>query len=136
MKSDKYPDIDVYLKAVQGKKGSDIVALDVSELTTVAEVFIIISGRSSRQVMAIAEHIQSELKEKDIKPLSVEGREVGHWILLDYGHVLIHVFYESTRDFFDLESLWADAKRLEVEKSASDGDDFDETALNDPDDDF
>jgi ribosome-associated protein len=136
MKPDKDPEIDVYLKAVQGKKASDIVALDVREITTMADVFIILSGRSSRQVMAIADHIQSELKGKGIKPLSVEGRQTGHWILMDYGHVLIHIFYESTRDFYDLESLWADGRRMVVEPVPEDGQGFDEAAALDPEDDF
>ena len=128
------PEIDVYLNAVLGRKALDVVALKVEGLTSVADIFIICSGRSSRQVMAIAEHVQVELKKQGIKPLSVEGKDTGHWILMDYGHILIHVFYDATREFYDLESLWADAERIEVKqavKNTAGGNDFTENVLDD-----
>lgn len=107
--------LDLYIKAVLGKKAIDLVALDVRKLSSIADVFIICSGRSNRQVSAIAEHIQVDLKKHGIKPLSVEGKKEGHWVLLDYGHVIIHVFYEPVRSFYDLESLWIDAERIKTE---------------------
>jgi len=106
------PPLDLYIKAVLGKKAMNVVALDVAELTSYADVFIICSGRSNRQVSAIADHIQTDLRKHKIKPLSVEGTKDGHWVLLDYGHVIIHVFYEPVREFYDLEGLWIDAKRI------------------------
>ena len=106
------PSLDLYIKAVLGKKALNVVALDVSELTSFADVFIICSGRSNRQVSAIAEFIQSDLKKQKIRPLSVEGTKDGHWVLMDYGHVVIHVFYEPVREFYDLEGLWVDAARI------------------------
>ncbi|MBW2429382.1 MAG: ribosome silencing factor [Deltaproteobacteria bacterium] len=106
------PPLDVYIEAILGKKALNIVALDVSELTSYADVFIFCSGRSNRQVIAIAERIQTDLKKHKIIPLSVEGAKEGHWVLLDYGHVIIHVFYEPVREFYDLEGLWVDAKRI------------------------
>ena len=108
------PTLDLYVKAVLGKKALNVVALDVAELTSFADVFIICSGRSNRQVSAIAEYIKTDLKKHKIKPLSVEGSKDGHWVLLDYGHVIIHVFYEPVREFYDLEGLWVDAKRIET----------------------
>jgi ribosome-associated protein len=108
------PSIDPYIKAVLGKKASNIVALDVHDLTSIADVFIICSGRSNRQVSAIAEFIQADLKKLKIRPLSIEGSRDGHWVLLDYGHVIVHVFYEPVREFYDLESLWIDAKRIPI----------------------
>ncbi len=104
--------LDLYIKAVLGKKALNVVALDVAELTSYADVFIFCSGRSNRQVIAIAEHIKTDLKKHNIKPLSVEGTKDGHWVLLDYGHVIIHIFYEPVREFYDLEGLWVDAKRI------------------------
>jgi len=101
-----------YVKAVKGKKATDLVVLDVRGLTSIADFFIICSGSSNRQVMAIAEFIQIDLKKHGIKPLSVEGLKEGHWVLIDYGHVIIHVFYEPLRSFYDLEGLWTDAKRI------------------------
>ena len=106
------PPLDLYIKAILSKKAMNVVALDVAEMTSYADVFIICSGRSNRQVNAIAESIKTELKKHKIKPLSVEGTKDGHWVLLDYGHVIIHVFYEPVREFYDLEGLWVDARRI------------------------
>jgi len=114
MKHDYDPSLDLYVKAALGRKTLGLVVLDVRNLTSVADVFIICSGRSNRQVTAIAEFIQAELKKAGIKPLSVEGKKEGHWVLLDYGYVIIHVFYESVRNFYDLEGLWVDAKRIKT----------------------
>jgi ribosome-associated protein len=113
---DPYPaqSLNLYIQAVSGKKAIDLVVLDVRELSSIADVFIICSGRSNRQVVAIAEHIQVDLKKHGITPLSVEGKKEGHWVLLDYGHVIIHVFYEPVRSFYDLEGLWIDAERIET----------------------
>ncbi len=108
------PTLDLYVKAVLGKKALNVVVLDVAELTSYADVFIICTGRSNRQVGAIADYIKTDLKKHKIKPLSVEGSKDGHWILLDYGHVIIHVFYETMREFYDLEGLWVDAERIET----------------------
>lgn len=108
------PSLDIYVQAALGKKALHLVALDVHELSSVADVFIICSGRSNRQVKAIAEHIQVELKKQNIKPLSTEGMSEGHWVLMDYGHIIIHIFYEPVRSFYDLESLWIDAARIKT----------------------
>ena len=108
------PNLDLYVKAALGKKALNVVALDVAELTSFADIFIICSARSNRQVGAIADFIKTDLKKYKIMPLSVEGAKDGHWILLDYGHVIIHVFYEPMREFYDLEGLWVDAKRIDT----------------------
>ncbi len=113
MISDLDPSLDLYVKAALGKKATNIVVLDVREITSIADVFIICSGRSNRQVVAIADFIQGELKKHALRPLSVEGKKEGHWILLDYGHVVMHIFYEPVREFYDLEGLWTDAKRID-----------------------
>jgi len=112
MTKDMDPPLDLYIKAILGRKALNVVALDVAEMTSYADVFIFCSGRSNRQVIAIAEHIKTNLNKHKIKPLSVEGTKDGHWVLLDYGHVIIHVFYEPVREFYDLEGLWVDAKRI------------------------
>lgn len=106
------PQLDTYVKAVLGKKAESLVVLDVSQLSSVADAFIICSGSSHRQVTAITEHIQRDLKKIKIRPLHIEGRKEGHWVLMDYGSVVIHVFHEPVRRFYDLESLWIDAKRI------------------------
>jgi len=115
MNTDPDPSIDLYVEAVLGRKAEGVVVLDVRSLTSYTDTCIICHGRSNRQVLAIADHIQTFLKGHRIKPLSVEGMREGHWVLLDYGHVVIHVFYESSRRFYDLEGLWADARRIETD---------------------
>lgn len=106
--------LDLFFQALLGKKAMHVVALDVRELSSIADVFIICSGRSNRQVSAIAEHIEKELRRHKIKPLSVEGTAEGHWVLMDYGHVIIHVFFDPVREFYDLEGLWSDARRIPI----------------------
>lgn len=109
------PTLDLYVKAALGRKAINLVVLDVRALTSVADFFIICSGRSNRQVSAIAEHIQVDLKKHDITPLSIEGKKEGHWVLLDYDHVIMHVFYEPVRHFYDLEGLWIDAEQIKID---------------------
>ena len=115
MTTDVDQSLDIYVKAALDRKALELVVLDVRSLTSISDAFIICHGRSNRQVIAIAEHIQIFLKKQNISPLSVEGAKDGHWVLLDYGHVIIHVFYESMRRFYDLEGLWVDAKRIKTE---------------------
>jgi ribosome-associated protein len=105
----------VYIQAALGRKAKELTLMDVSQLTSVADVFLICSGKSNRQVSAIADHIVTELKAQGIKPLSVEGMREGLWVLLDYGHIVIHVFYEPVRGVYDLEGLWADAGRISID---------------------
>jgi ribosome-associated protein len=107
--------LEVYIQASLGRKAKDMTLLDVSRLTSVADVFLICSGKSNRQVSAIAEHIVADLKGRGIKPLSVEGMREGLWVLLDYGYIVIHVFYEPVRGVYDLEGLWADAERIPLD---------------------
>ena len=106
------PQLDLFVKALLGRKALDVVMMDVGGLTSLADAFIICSGRSNRQVTAIAEHIRTELKKEGITPLSIEGLKEGHWVLMDYGSIVIHVFYDPVRSFYDLEGLWADAPRI------------------------
>ncbi len=109
-----FQDLARYVRAVREKKSIGVVALDVRALTSLADAFIICSGRSNRQVSAIAEHVRRLLREAGVRVLHAEGEKEGHWVLLDYGHVIIHVFYEPVRNFYDLESLWADAPRIDL----------------------
>lgn len=105
--------LEIYINAAMGRKAFDIAVLDVRGLTSVADVFILCSGRSNRQVSAIADFIVTDLKKQNLRPLHVEGKKEGHWALIDYGHVIIHVFYEPVRTFYDLEGLWSDAVRIQ-----------------------
>lgn len=97
-------------------KAEDLILLKVTELSTITDYFVICTGRSSRHVLAIADHIEMSLGKRGIKPLGIEGRQQGHWVLLDYDDVVVHVFYEPVRRFYDLESLWSDAEKILVRK--------------------
>lgn len=103
-----------YLDVLLERKAENVVALDVRKLTSYTDAFIIASGRSNRQVTAIGQHIRTEMKKMDIQAFSVDGLEEGKWVLLDFGDVIIHIFYDETRRFYDLEGLWADARRVEI----------------------
>lgn len=105
-----------FVEAAMGRKAVDLKILDVRTLSSFADAFIICSGKSSRQVSAIGEYIKIELRKNGHRPISVEGLKEGQWVLLDYGHVVIHVFYEPVRYFYDLEGLWADAPNIPVER--------------------
>jgi ribosome-associated protein len=96
-------------------KALDLVLMDVSGLSSFADYFIVCSGKSGRQVQGIADNLESGLKSMGIKPIGTEGRREGHWVLMDYGDVIIHIFYEPVRYFYDLESLWSEASRVEWE---------------------
>ena len=93
------------------KKANDIVMLRMAELTTMADFFVICSGRSDRQVRALSGAIVDELREVGIRPLGTEGRE-SSWILLDFGSVIVHVFAPEEREFYGLERLWSNAPQV------------------------
>jgi len=97
------------VEVASDKKGSDIVMLRTAELTTMADYFVICSGRSERQVQALSGAIVDELREDGIKPLGVEGRESARWVLIDYGGVIVHVFAPEEREYYGLERLWSKA---------------------------
>jgi len=98
------------------KKGSDLKVFDVRELSSLTDFIVLVTGRSDRQVQAIAENIRIEMKHKhDILPLAIEGMDQGRWVLLDYGEVMIHVFQPAVREFYDLEGLWSEAPELELQ---------------------
>lgn len=95
-------------------KGEALMALDVSRLTSITDVFLLASGGSSTQVRSLADYLERELAEQGIRPLRSEGYNAGEWITLDYGDMLVHVFRRDIRAFYDLEHLWADAARMDV----------------------
>jgi len=96
------------------KKAKNLIILNVKEYSSFADYFIICSGTSDRQVQAITASIQENLKEYGIMPLGIEGEKLGRWVLMDYEDVIIHIFYEPVREFYDIERLWSDAPRMEV----------------------
>ena len=100
--------------AAASKKATDLVGLDLSGLEGVADYFLICSGASEPQVKAIAEEVEDKLRERGARPWHVEGREFRRWVLLDFVDVVVHVFHERTRDYYLLERLWGDARRVDL----------------------
>jgi ribosome-associated protein len=98
-------------EAALDKKGTDLVVLDVREHTSIADYFVIVSGRSDTQVRSIAEHVEDVCRKAGYRKLAVEGLRHGQWVLLDFGDVVVHVFYAPVREFYDLERLWSEAPR-------------------------
>ncbi|MCX5866126.1 MAG: ribosome silencing factor [Proteobacteria bacterium] len=108
------------VEAIVEKQGLDPVVLEVRELTDIADYFIIASGRTNRQVEAIQEAILENLKEAGFRPLGVEGKRGGEWILMDYGAAIIHIFTPETRNYYRLESLWISAPLYDAENFLKD----------------
>ncbi|MCR4396463.1 MAG: ribosome silencing factor [Candidatus Saccharicenans sp.] len=106
-------EVRLSIKASLAKKAEDLCVLDLRELTSFTDFFIIMHGNSSRQNVAIYESIEEELSREKIKPFGIEGLETAEWILLDYGSFVVHIFSKRARDFYSLEKLWADAPRLD-----------------------
>ena len=104
------------INAILQKKAKDIVVLNLKEISSFTDYMIICSGSSEREVQAIAEAIQQFLKKALIKPMGVEGASNGQWILLDYDDVVISVFYEPIRSFYNIENLW-DAPRMVIDEN-------------------
>lgn len=96
------------------KKACDLVVMDVRALTSIADYFIICSGRSDRQVQSIAQGIEEGARAMGERPHSVEGASRGQWLLMDFSDVIVHIFYRPVREFYDLEGLWIDAPRVEL----------------------
>lgn len=105
--------------AAENKKATDVVILDVGELVGITEYFVIVSTGNPRQLDTVIDEIHAALKTGGRAPLRREGTTLDGWMVLDYGDVVIHVFTETQREYYDLERLWADAPRIEVAASAS-----------------
>ncbi|MEW6500716.1 MAG: ribosome silencing factor [Thermodesulfobacteriota bacterium] len=100
--------------AALDKKAENLVILDVQGLASFTDAFVIMSGRSTRHVQGLAQAVDDALASKRLKTTNTEGLTEGHWVLLDYGEIVVHVFYSDTREFYDLEGLWHDAPRVPV----------------------
>ena len=102
------------LRAASDKKAVNSLVLDLREVTEFTDFFIITNGTNVRQVQAIADGISEDLKLIDARPIRIEGYNTAEWILMDYGDFVVHIFEEKSREFFDLERLWRDAKRIQI----------------------
>ena len=95
------------IDALEDMKAKDIVCLDVKPLTSVADFLVVASGTSNRHVKAIADNVRDKMKQRDIKPLGIEGEDAAEWVLVDLGDIIVHIMLPDTRRFYDLEKLWS-----------------------------
>jgi ribosome-associated protein len=100
------------VELAEDKKAADIILLDLGALTTMADYFVICSGGSERQLEAIADGIIGGLRDERLRPIGREGTAASHWVLLDYGAVIVHIFTPPERDYYGLEKHWAEAKTI------------------------
>jgi ribosome-associated protein len=104
-------------QAALDAKAEDLVILDVRGIASFTDYFVIMSGRSSRHVQGLAETLEAAMRSKRISAAKAEGIQDGMWVLLDFGDVVVHIFYHEQRSFYDLEGLWHDAPRVEIDES-------------------
>jgi ribosome-associated protein len=102
---------------IMERKAVDPILFEVTGLTSITDYFLIASGNSSRQVQAIGRHLQRSMRQKGFRTYGIEGEREGQWILLDYGDLVVHIFYQPVREFYDLEGLWTEAPRVEPHES-------------------
>jgi ribosome-associated protein len=100
------------------KKAKEIVVLDVRKITSISDYFIVCSTTNERQARAIAEEMRMKLKEMGRREMGVEGIDDARWVLQDFGDIVLHIFHESQREFYDIEGLWADAKQVRWKKAS------------------
>ena len=106
----------ISLKAAISKKAMNISLLDLRGFSNFTDYFLIMSGSSDRHTQAIAQEILTKMKEHGYSPIGIEGFNQGHWILLDYGYLVIHIFFEPIRAYYDLEGLWIEVPRIDWQK--------------------
>ena len=106
--------VKVAVAAAEDKKAIDLVVLKLTELTAFTDYFVICSGNSQRQVQAIVDEVEDRLKKQKARPLNIEGYSNAEWVLMDYGSLIVHVFSENSRRFYDLERLWRDAEKVDL----------------------
>lgn len=109
------PEVQLAIRSASEKKAFDMIALDLRNIASFTEYFIIASGANQRQVQAIADAINEQLKKQlDRRPVRIEGYNAAEWVLLDYGDFIAHIFNHESRDFYDLARLWRDARKVEL----------------------
>lgn len=109
------PELQLAIKCVSEKKGENIVGLDLREIASFTEFFVIATGTNQRQVQAIADEINEQLKKQyGSRPVRIEGYNSAEWVLLDYGDFIVHIFNREAREFYDLARLWRDAGKVDL----------------------
>jgi ribosome-associated protein len=111
---DSWEKVFLCAQSALDKKAYDLVILEVRHLTTIADYFLICTGRSDTQVQSICRAIEETLDKQGMPPLAIEGYTRGQWVLMDHGDVIVHIFYQPVRLFYDLEGLWFQARRCQL----------------------
>lgn len=107
--------LETAVKALDGKKAEDIKVIKIKDLTIIADYFVIADGTSSTQVKALSDEVEYQIKEKcGVEPLRVQGAGGSNWVIIDYGDIVVHVFYKEQRDFYNLERLWRDGEDIDI----------------------
>ncbi|MBR0163802.1 MAG: ribosome silencing factor [Lachnospiraceae bacterium] len=111
----------IAIDALGDKKGEDIRVLDISEVSVLADYFVIASGKNRNQIQAMKENVEEQMEKAGYFVKNVEGYDAAHWILMDYGDVILHIFDEENRLFYDLERIWRDGKPLDAASLSDSG---------------
>lgn len=106
--------LELIIKTLDSKRGEDIQAIKIADLTILADYFAIVNGTSNTHARTLADEVEFVLSQKGIEPLRREADTGNTWIILDYGDIIVHVFYKDTRNFYKLEGLWADGEQLDI----------------------
>lgn len=101
-------------RAAESKKALNVRVLDLSDISSFTNYFVVCSGTNSRQIQAIADEVEAELRKHGERPLGIEGYDKADWVLADYGDFIVHIFSQQAREFYDLERLWRNAKEIKV----------------------
>lgn len=104
----------IALKALEDKKGEDIKVIDISEVSVLADYFIIASGTNRSQIQALTDSVEEQLGRADYLVKQIEGYDTANWILMDFGDIIVHIFDKENRLFYDLERIWRDGKKVEI----------------------
>lgn len=107
--------VKTIVEALKNKKGEDIRVIDISEVTVIADYFVIASGNNVNQVQALVDNVEEQMYKAGLDNLKIEGYNSASWILLDYNDVIVHVFSKEDRLFYDLERIWRDGKEIDIE---------------------
>ena len=114
MNSESLDKVKIIVSALEDKKGEDIRIIDISEISVLADFFVITNGTNKNQVQALADNVEEKLANDGIYPKNIEGYNSANWILFDYNDVLVHIFDKENREYYDLERMWRDGKIVEM----------------------
>lgn len=110
------------IKTLDNKKAESIKAIKITDLTILADYFVIANGTSTTHTKTLAEEVEYQLSQNGVEPNRTEGYNGSSWVILDFGDIVVHVFYKETRDYYQLERLWADGEKIDIERFLTEGD--------------